>query len=85
MHRKHTGTDNLQILENAGRFSDQKVRIRVPLIPGLTDTYDNLRDIFDFMSEVGLPSVSLLSYNASASAKYEWWGMKFSLEAETQT
>ena len=57
----------------------------MPLIPGLTDTYDNLRDIFDFMSEVGLPSVSLLSYNASASAKYEWLGMEFSLEAETQT
>jgi len=67
-HRKWTGAGNRQILENARRLAGRNVQIRVPLIPGITDTDQNLHGIFDFLREVGLRHVALLPYNPSAPA-----------------
>ena len=58
--------------------------MRVPLIPGVTDTDRNLREIFAFVKEVGLSSVSLLPYNSSAPAKYEWLDLPFEIGGEPQ-
>ncbi len=49
---------------------------RVPLIPGITDTEENLRAISQI---VGDCPVVLLRYNALAGAKYEMLDMAFSL------
>lgn len=84
-HRRWTGTSNRRILRNAERLAKHSVQVRVPLIPGITDTQDNLRDIFAFMRSVGLPSVALLPYNPSAAAKYEWLGLTYEIQAETQS
>jgi pyruvate formate lyase activating enzyme len=84
LHRKWTGVDNRQILRNAGRLSGHDVQVRVPLIPGITDTDRNLADIFGFVKDAGIRSVSLLPYNPSASAKYEWLDLPFEIDAETQ-
>ncbi len=83
-HRRWTGASNRRILANAARLNDRKVEVRVPLIPGITDTRDNLDAIFAFMREAGLRRVSLLPYNPAAAAKYEWLGRPFALEAEAQ-
>ena len=48
------------------------------------DTEENLRGIFSFMREVGLPLVDLLPYNISAGAKYEWLDLPYEVEGETQ-
>jgi pyruvate formate lyase activating enzyme len=81
-HQRWTGASNRNILSNAKRLasSDVEVQIRVPLIPGITDTEDNLSDIFAFMRDAGLPSVALLTYNPSASAKYEWIDEPYALD-----
>ena len=86
-HRRHTGASNRQILKNAGRLAGGNVRIRVPLIPGITDTDENLRGIFRFMLDAGLRHgvAVLLPYNPSSAAKYEWLGRSFPLEARTQS
>jgi len=85
-HRRWTGTSNRQILRNAARLANHNVQIRVPLIPNITDTEDNLRGIFDFMRSVGLLSVGLLPYNTSSSAKYEWLGLSCEeIQGETQS
>lgn len=84
LHRRWTGVDNGQILSNARRLSGRNVQFRVPLIPGITDTDRNLAAIFGFVREVGLPCISLLPYNSSASAKYEWLDLPFEIEAEPQ-
>jgi pyruvate formate lyase activating enzyme len=84
-HRQWTGASNRQILENARRLAGRNVQVRVPLIPGITDTEENLDAIFAFMREVGLASVALLPYNTSAGAKYEWLDRDYSIEAETQS
>ena len=84
-HRRWTGASNRQILHNAQRLSGHNVQIRVPLIPGITDTESNLQEIFDFMRNAGLSSVALLPYNPSASAKYEWLGLTYNIQGEPQS
>jgi len=83
-HRRWTGRCNGRILDNARRLAGRSVQVRVPLIPGVTDTDENLRGIFVFMREAGLGSVCLLPYNASAAAKYEWLGLEYEIAGEPQ-
>jgi len=84
-HRRWTGVSNQRILHNAARLAEYNAQVRVPLIPDITDTEDNLRVIFTFMRNVGLSSVALLPYNPSAPAKYEWLGLTYSIQGETQS
>jgi pyruvate formate lyase activating enzyme len=84
-HRLWTGTSNRQILRNAERLVKYNVQVRVPLIPNITDTEDNLRGIFAFMRSIGLSSVALLPYNPSANAKYEWLGLTYEIQGEPQS
>ena len=84
-HRRWIGVSNRQILRNAERLAKYKVQVRVPLIPNITDTEDNLRGIFDFMRSIGLSSVTLLPYNPSADAKYEWLGLTYQIQGGSQS
>ena len=84
-HRYWTGSGNRLILDNAGRLAGRDVQVRVPLIPRITDTEDNLRGIFDFMTDAGLERVALLPYNGSAEAKYEWFDRAYEIAAERQS
>ncbi|MFH1571331.1 MAG: glycyl-radical enzyme activating protein [Gemmatimonadota bacterium] len=81
-HRRWTGCGNRQILANLRRLPAGRVQVRVPLIPGITDRTANLEAIYALVRELGIPSVSLLPYNSSASAKYEWLGLTYGLPAE---
>ena len=83
-HRRWTGASNRQILDNARRLAGRSVQVRVPLIPGITDTEENVRDIYSFMRGVGLKRVALLPYNPSAAAKYEWLDRCYDVDAEPQ-
>ena len=52
--------------------------IRVPLVPGVTDTLANLAAIADLAGGLsGLERVDLLPYNRAAGAKYEAVGRRF--------
>ena len=84
LHRRWTGVTNRQILDNARRLAAYNVQIRVPLIPGITDTEENLRDIYRFLRDAGLTSVALLPYNPSAGAKYEWLDLAYDIPREPQ-
>ena len=53
--------------------------LRIPLIPGITDTQDNLRAAVDIAVELCIPEIQLLPYNVASSAKYEWIGREYSL------
>jgi len=85
-HRKWTGASNRPALENAARLAEHGVRtrVRVPLIPDITDTDENLRAVYEFMRAVGLTDVELLPYNPSAAAKYEWLDRKYRVEGATE-
>jgi pyruvate formate lyase activating enzyme len=83
-HRYWTGVTNRQILANARHLAPYNVQVRVPLIPGITDTEDNLHAIFHFMRDAGLPCVVLLPYNSAAGAKYEWLDVPYEIQGEPQ-
>ena len=84
-HKRWTGASNRPILDNAARLAGCNIQVRVPLIPGITDTRDNLNRIFAFMQKIGLSSVALLPFNTAAGAKYEWLGKTLNVHGETQS
>ena len=84
-HRRWTGAGNQVILRNARRLAGRNVQVRVPLIPGITDTAENVGAIYRFMAEAGLARAALLPYNPAAAAKYEWLGRDYPLQGEVQS
>ncbi len=82
-HRRYTGKDNAVILENFRRLTKEagnKVLPRIPLIPGITATPDNLRKIASFLADLGYKQCDLLSYNPAGIEKRRAVGMKSSLK-----
>jgi glycyl-radical enzyme activating protein len=83
-HLKWTGRSNYRILANARRLAGRPVQVRVPLIPYITDSQENLADLFAFLREAHLSSVCLLPYNPSSGAKYEWLGLTCEIQGQPQ-
>ncbi len=79
-HRIYTGVDNQIILHNLQVINESRLPlvIRVPLVPGVTDTDENFHQIAGLVKEMpALVSVDLLPYNRQAGAKYPAAGMHF--------
>lgn len=73
VHRHWTGCDNQPILRNLAALVAAKIPlvVRVPLIPGVTDSDENLRAIAVHVSSLPEPPrVELLPYNRAAGGKY---------------
>ena len=80
LHRKYTGMSNGPILHNLTLLSQigTPFVVRVPLIPGVTDTANNLNAIARWISRLPtIPQVELLPYNSLAGAKYASCGKNF--------
>ncbi len=75
-HRRYTGVDNAPILQNAAYLQKSGIPhlFRVPLIPAITDTRDNLQAIARI---AGKSRVELLPYNVMAGAKYASVGRSY--------
>lgn len=78
LHKKYTGVFNDKILENIEylKHSGKEFLFRVPMIPGITDTEENLADIGKLAGDC---PVEYLKYNNLAGAKYEMVGMNYTL------
>ena len=64
--RKFTGCFNEQIIENFLYLHDQApvpVVARIPLIPDITATEDNLNGISQFLQKLGVRACALMPYN----------------------
>ncbi len=79
LHRKHTGVSNKKILENFSLLakSGKDFVVRIPLIPTVTDTKDNILRIVKILKENGVNYVELLPYNKMAGGKYAMVGQKY--------
>ncbi len=79
-HLRWTACDNRLILHNLGLLAatDIPFIIRVPLIPGVTDTDQNLLGIARVLAALPRhPCVELLPYNQGARAKYAACSMEW--------
>ena len=66
VHKRYTGKTNQRVRDNLYRLLHERgveVHPRLPLIPGITVTRENLSAIVDFLCEAGAVDVSLLPYN----------------------
>ena len=78
LHREFTGVDNTLIFENFQRAvaGGKPVRMRVVLIPGLTDTPANLAALVKLIHETGfIGPVDLMPYHNMGSGKYRHLGL----------
>ena len=79
-HRQYTGVSNRRILDNARTLmqSGKPCRFRIPLIPGVSDTEENMEATARFISGIN-PSVpvELLPYHVTAGAKYPMIGKAY--------
>lgn len=76
-HKIFTGKSNRVILRNLKSLSEQgkKIIIRFPLIPGITDTDENINDVVSMMKRLGLKDIDLEPYHSLGVAKYGELGM----------
>lgn len=87
LHQKYCGVDNALILENLKilKSGNTPFIIRVPLIPGVTDSEANITAIAALLIDAkALLYVEFLPYNRLAGAKYGKLGMEYKPGFDTE-
>lgn len=87
IHKKYTGVSNKRILANLEylKTGEKPYTIRVPLIPGISDTDENLSRTAKLLKGArNLEMVELLPYHAAAGAKYPMVNREYKPEFDTQ-
>lgn len=82
-HKKVTGVSNKVILDNFDRLvkAGANVTVRIPVIPGINDTDENIHNTITFLMEKAPDChVSLLPYHRLGVAKYKKLDMEYDLE-----
>lgn len=82
LHSKYTGVSNDRILQNLIYLSrlGRPVIIRVPLIPGINDDYDNIHRIGSFVSALhNIHSIEVLPYHELGFHKYQQFLKEYTL------
>jgi len=77
LHQKYTGVSNQLILKNLLELDElnKKIIIRIPIIPEITDTDENLLAIRGFISYLkNVVEVNLLPYHRTGEGKYVKYG-----------
>jgi pyruvate formate lyase activating enzyme len=76
-HKRTTGQTNDVILQNLRQLvgTSVHIRIRIPLIPGITAIPENLQAIAQFMKSLGLQDYDLIPYNPSCIDKLKKMGL----------
>jgi len=86
IHRRYTGKNNEPVLRNARivALSGVSMVCRLPLIPGVNDTPENIEGTVRFLSEIGddIP-IEILPYHRLGKPKYEALGRAYPMEGVT--
>jgi len=82
-HRQYTGKSNSLILANAKIVAASGVEMlfRMPLIPGINDGSNNIKETADFLHGLGnnAPRIELMPYHRLGKGKYESLDRKYPL------
>lgn len=79
-HEKYAGASNRLILENFEKLLEAgaAVRARLPMIPGITDTEENIDALISFLGRhKDLELISLLPYNRLGEDKFDRLGLDY--------
>lgn len=83
-HKKYCGVYNDLILENIRKMVADSEKLgytflpRIPLVPNITDTPENLNAIAGFLTEIGVTRTELLPYNPTWYSKADKLGVSVS-------
>ena len=79
LHIRYTGSSNKKILKNFSILCDSGVPfcVRIPLIPRVTDTEQNLTAIANLLHQKGIRYVELMTYHPFSGAKYAMTGRSY--------
>lgn len=81
IHEKYTGVNNKLIQGNIKYLisSGKEFIVRVPLIPGVNDTEENMLEILSLIRDAkSLVRIELMPYHRTAGAKYKMIGKTYS-------
>lgn len=91
-HQRLTGQTNELVLSNLVKVSSlrppEDVIVRIPIVPGLTDSVENIRKTARFVAGLGLRQIELVPYHRLGVSKYAQYGLVYPLagcEAPTQS
>lgn len=84
LHRRYTGADNREILDNLRRLSRRfphiPLIVRTPLVPGVNDSVENLSATAQFLRRLpSLRDYELLPYHNFGEGKYRQLGREYPL------
>jgi pyruvate formate lyase activating enzyme len=83
VHKAITGVPNERILENARKTADiRPLIIRIPVVPGYNDSYENILATARFAAELGehFMRIELLPYHKFGTQTYSRLGKEYELE-----
>ena len=78
-HKEYTGVENNLILENVKKLAslNKNIVIRIPIIPGFNDNFENIRNTAICVKENILnPRIELLPYHKFGVDKYKKLGLE---------
>lgn len=81
-HRQFTGVPNRLVLDNLRRLSQwqKNVIVRLPLIPGVNDDQENIRQTGSFVASLGnIDEIHILPYHHTGLEKYRRLGLAYPL------
>ena len=81
-HKKFCNQSNKLVLENAEKIakSGANLTIRVPVIPTINDTKEEIAEIARFAKKLGVKGLHLLPYHRMGEDKYEGLGRDYELK-----
>lgn len=73
LHKKYTGVSNDLIYKNLKWLdkNDQKICVRIPIVPGITDSQENISETISFLINLeNILEINLLPYHRAGEGKY---------------
>ena len=81
-HERLCGQENTDIKQNLkslveawNRKECPLIWPRLPLIPGMTDGHDNIKNWAGFLRELGIPFLTIVTYHPMGANKRRWLGL----------
>ncbi len=81
-HKKACGSGNARILSNLEWLAGNgaRVRVRIPVIPGVNDGWEEIGKIAKYVKGLGLSAPELLAFHTLGAAKYRALGRRYGAE-----
>lgn len=80
-HKKYTGVSNRLILHNLQALvgAGRPVITRIPIVPGINDSDEDVREFREFLAPLRVRRIDLLPYHRAGTEKYSRMGLSYQL------